>query len=127
MEAKPKILVADDCSALLDALQFILGEQGFDVVTFPDKVEALKTLRAGLSPDLILTDWSSPRMDGGTFIHAIREFLPHVPIIILSGSGRSLGAVPCALRYGVHAIIDKPCPVVELQSKINSALLSARS
>ena len=47
-------------------------EEGLSVSAFPNPVEALDTFDAGLVPDLIITDFNMPEMDGASFVRALR-------------------------------------------------------
>jgi CheY-like chemotaxis protein len=56
-------LVVDDDPDLLNLYTDLMEEMGLEVVSAQDGVEALK-LAVELKPELILTDWQMPRMDG---------------------------------------------------------------
>ncbi|MFZ1429459.1 MAG: EAL domain-containing protein [Geminicoccaceae bacterium] len=61
-------------------------EEGLSVSAFPNPVEALDTFDAGLVPDLIITDFNMPEMDGASFVRALRSrsVLTDVPIIVVT-------------------------------------------
>ncbi len=61
-------------------------EEGLAVSAFPSALVALDAFDAGLVPDLIITDFNMPEMDGATFIRALRDrhALAEVPIIVVT-------------------------------------------
>jgi two-component system, chemotaxis family, chemotaxis protein CheY len=80
------ILVVDDSRTMTLSLRSNLEHNGFSVVTAVDGVDALEKLKAGLKPDLIITDIKMPRMDGLELIREIK-LLPEVrfvPILTLT-------------------------------------------
>ena len=61
---KKKILVVDDEDDILQFLELVLREKGYDVVTAAGGQDALT--RAQIEkPDLVLLDIMMPQMDGG--------------------------------------------------------------
>jgi CheY-like chemotaxis protein len=63
VDAMSLVLVVDDDLDLLNLYAELLEGMGLEVVTAPDGLQALR-LALELKPDLILTDWRMPRMDG---------------------------------------------------------------
>ncbi|MDX6748699.1 EAL domain-containing protein [Geminicoccaceae bacterium 1502E] len=61
-------------------------EEGLQVSAFADAAEALERMRQGLQPDLIITDFNMPEMDGATFIRHARSMpaLADVPIVVIT-------------------------------------------
>lgn len=61
-------------------------EEGLAVSAFPTPVAALESFDAGLVPDLIITDFNMPEMDGASFVRALRSrsSLAEVPIIVVT-------------------------------------------
>ncbi len=79
------VLVVDDDGDLRALYTELLQEQGHQVVGAPDGVAALE-LASRLKPELILTDWHMPRMDGIELCKALRRsaLLRHTRIILHS-------------------------------------------
>ncbi|MBZ4418664.1 two-component system response regulator [Myxococcus sp. RHSTA-1-4] len=65
------VLVVDDEQGVLEALADLLREEGYRVVTASQGREALERM-AELRPDLVLTDWMMPVLDGPALIGRIR-------------------------------------------------------
>ncbi len=61
-------------------------EEGLQVQSFASPIEALTRLQAANPPDLIITDYNMPEMDGATFIETLREqrAFADVPIVVVT-------------------------------------------
>jgi len=61
-------------------------EEGLQVQAFASPIEALTRLQGGNPPDLIITDYNMPEMDGATFIETLREqrAFADVPIVVVT-------------------------------------------
>ena len=61
-------------------------EEGLQVQSFASPVEALTRLQASNPPDLIITDYNMPEMDGATFIETLRQqrAFADVPIVVVT-------------------------------------------
>jgi two-component system, NarL family, response regulator NreC len=70
-----------------------------------DGIEAVQKALE-LSPDLIVMDFSMPRMNGLEATRALRQKMPHVPIILFTGH-ESLVSTSDANEAGVSAIVFK--------------------
>ncbi len=69
---KLRILLVDDDRAVLLLLKALLENAGHAVVTASNGMEALSLLEKS-TPQLIITDWIMPRMDGIEFCKALRQ------------------------------------------------------
>lgn len=79
------ILFVDDDPAMREVVALILNEEGYDVSTASDGLDALAQLRS-LTPDLIISDLHMPRMSGFEFLSVVRRRFPAVPVIAISGA-----------------------------------------
>jgi CheY-like chemotaxis protein len=84
-----RILVVDDDPDLRELYIELLSELGHAVVGAPDGVVALE-LALSMRPELVLTDWRMPRMDGVELAKELRrsERLRGACIILHSSEGR---------------------------------------
>jgi len=99
---KKTIFIVDDDSFLLDMYALRFSQGGFHVETAMNAEEALKKLREGLLPDVILFDIVMPIMDGFEMLETINQesLCPNMVKIVLSNlgqeqdfaRGKSLGA-----------------------------------
>jgi len=110
-----KLLVVDDEPAIRLLMQAILSQEGHDVATAQDGVEALAHLESGL-PDVVLLDLAMPNMDGWRFLEELRNrgLRSKVRVIIVSAMsdneslqrGRSEGvAEQIAKPFDADAIV----------------------
>jgi CheY-like chemotaxis protein len=85
-----KILVVDDEFDLLTTWRLVLQMEGYDVRTASNGLLALDSARAE-RPDLIVTDWMMPKMDGVALCRALAadETLADVPVILSSAAART--------------------------------------
>ena len=78
------IFVVDDEPTISSTLGLILSQQGFDVTTFTDPLEALKALQTK-APDLIIADVIMPGLSGIDLAIVIRETCPDCTVLLFSG------------------------------------------
>lgn len=80
------VLLVDDDSFIIDIYTVRFADHGHTAVPCLGGEEALKKLRAGFVPDIIVTDLIMPYIDGFDFIRTIREekLVPNVPVVVLS-------------------------------------------
>jgi DNA-binding response OmpR family regulator len=80
-----KVLVVDDEPAIRLLLQAILAQEGHEVDTAADGIEALDAVQREL-PDVVLLDLAMPHMDGWHFLEELRNvgLRSKVRVIIVS-------------------------------------------
>lgn len=111
-----KILVVDDEALLVKGIRFNLQNDGYEVITGCDGMEAVELARSQ-SPDLIVLDVMMPRLDGLEACTRIREF-SDVPIILLTAI--SDGQVPLPdCEAGAEPAGAEPCQ--SLQESVPSS------
>ncbi len=72
-QTKKKIFIVDDDSFLLDMYALKFSQTEFEVHTALGPELALKTLREGLHPDVMLLDIVMPAMDGFEMLEKMKE------------------------------------------------------
>lgn len=84
-----RILIVEDETLIAMSLDFSLREAGHDVRTAGDGQQALDML-AEFLPDLVITDYMMPRMDGGELIATLRrrEDTRTIPIVLTTSVPR---------------------------------------
>lgn len=82
------ILLVDDEQDTLDLFAEVLEQMNHRALEAHDGDEALSIARS-VHPDLVVTDWMMPRMDGLELCHRLHEdaHLQDIPIILHSSSG----------------------------------------
>jgi two-component system, chemotaxis family, chemotaxis protein CheY len=78
------VFLVDDSTTMLMSLKGALEIGGYKVETASDGVQALTKIKAGLRPDLMITDINMPNMDGLTLISEARKVLRFTPILALT-------------------------------------------
>jgi len=119
------ILIIDDDSAMLRALNKVLSGEGAVVTTANWAGEAMELLTDKLRHfDLIVTDLRMPILGGRTILRAVNVALPEVPVIVITAFGNPELKADC-LRAGAAAFLEKPLDTRQLLEAIDRAL-SAR-
>lgn len=114
-----RILLVDDDPSALAQLAEQLGDDGFQVTTAHDGVEALRRLESGW-PDLLVAGLLLPQMDGLTLARLVKE-RADLPIIILS-TVDSGDRKTEALEGPAEDFVTKPFHYPELRARINRVL-----
>jgi DNA-binding response OmpR family regulator len=84
-EKKPKIMLVEDDSFVVDIYQTKLSQEGYEVIQAENGIEAIKKLEKEI-PDMILLDIIMPYVDGLQVLKKIKsdERLKNVPVILLT-------------------------------------------
>ncbi|GAA3405946.1 response regulator [Paenibacillus hodogayensis] len=122
------MLIVDDepiiCRGLRETVPW--EEAGVAVVGEAyDGEEALKLI-AELGVDLVLTDICMPVMDGLQLAEKVKESLPHVRLVILSGYGEFEYARQ-AVRLGIEDFLLKPAEIPEMLGMVSRIAGEIRS
>ena len=122
--AKERILVIDDDTAVLSAVQAILTDEGYDVLTADSGFRGLETLRKE-APDLIILDLKMPGMSGMGFLNEIlgADGKPKYPVLVLTAHGTMSGFFQ---NIDIDGFMLKPLRGEALVKEVNR-ILSLRS
>jgi CheY-like chemotaxis protein len=116
----PTVLIVEDEFAIADLLEMALNDEGYEVQHAADGRQGLERLAEGPRPDLVITDYMMPILDGAGLLKAMRDTEAHrdIPYIVMS-------AVPEAnVREritGYAAFVRKPfqlAAVVKLVARV---------
>jgi signal transduction histidine kinase len=122
--AHESILVVDDEAYVLELCQRILTTEGYQVETVRTGNAALQ--RVEQQPfDLLLTDINMPGMNGLQTAQAVKEIVPGVLCVIMTGYSTMDTAIE-ALKLGVDEFIVKPFSPAELSMSIAKVLEKER-
>ena len=119
-----KILVVDDEALLVKGIRFNLQNEGYEVITGSDGLEALQAVQEQ-NPDLVVLDVMMPNMDGLTACAKIREF-SDVPIILLTAKTNDMDKL-MGFDHGADDYLTKPFNILELKARIRALLRRANS
>ena len=114
-----KILVVDDEALLVKGIRFNLQNDGYEVITGSDGVQAVELARSQ-DPDLIVLDVMMPRLDGLGACSKIREF-SDVPIILLTAKTEDMDKL-LGFDQGADDYLTKPFNILELKARIRALL-----
>jgi two-component system NtrC family response regulator len=114
------IIVVDDEINYLTVMETLLGEAGYEVLTAPSAIEALKIAGAA-DLDLVLTDMKMPKMTGIELLDQLHRLYPDLPVIIMTAFGTVEKAVS-AMKKGAFDYILKPFKNEEILVTIAKAL-----
>lgn len=118
---REKILTIDDDPDILDVLAITLSDN-YDVISAPNGKEGLDMVRAK-NPDLIITDYNMPVMNGPEFCKELRKdiLFRHIPIIMLTGKGEVKDMV-LGIESGADDYLIKPFEPDTLLARIRMIL-----
>jgi len=114
-----RILVVDDEKLLVKGIKFNLENEGYEVVTGSDGVEAVE-IASSQQIDLIVLDLMMPRLDGLGACQQIREF-SEVPIIMLTAKADDMDKL-MGFEHGCDDYLTKPFNILELKARIRALL-----
>lgn len=123
---KPVVMVIDDDQDIVNLLIVILKSSGYDVVSASNAITALSLLEDNISPDLIITDYCMPRLNGCELIERIysKNSLKDIPAVLITGSDLTSMDLPQTDNF--KGLINKPFKVSTVLRTIN-ALLKEKS
>ena len=119
-----KILVVDDEALLVKGIRFNLMNEGYEVITGSNGLEAVQKVQSQ-HPDLVVLDVMMPEMDGLTACTKIREF-SDVPIIMLTAKTDDMDKL-IGFDMGVDDYMTKPFNILELKARIRALLRRSKS
>lgn len=105
---KGRVMLVDDETAITTAARVVLTKQGFDVEVHNDALEALHALESdGESINLLVCDYTMPKLNGLELARKVRAFRPELPIIMATGVIES-DDMEKALAEGIREVLKKP-------------------
>lgn len=121
MKTAKTILVVDDEPESLRSLGEVLSDMGYEVITRPSGIEALSAAQRAEACDLVITDFRMPGMNGLEFITSLRQFMPEVPVIMLTAYG-DIETYFNSFSLGVFEYINKPVSKDEFERVVEAAI-----
>jgi len=114
----------DDEALLVKGIRFNLQNEGYEVITGSNGLEAIEMVQKQ-NPDLVVLDVMMPEMDGLTACTKIREF-SNVPIIMLTAKTDDMDKL-IGFDHGVDDYLTKPFNILELKARIRALLRRSRT
>jgi DNA-binding response OmpR family regulator len=117
-----EILIVDDEPSIVVPIQFLMEQQGYNVLVAENGETALDIIYK-YKPDLILLDIMLPRIDGYEVCEIVRldPRYRDIKIIFLTAKGREV-EIAKGLALGADAYITKPFSNTELVAKVKELL-----
>jgi signal transduction histidine kinase/ActR/RegA family two-component response regulator len=125
-----RVLLVDDEALVRESLAAELAERGWRVEQAADGAAALLLL--DVAPrrfDLLVTDLAMPGMNGLALLRAVRQRLPGLPAVLLTGlvgdGAAAQAALAEAMRDGPFALLRKPLDARDLAARAEALIQSA--
>jgi diguanylate cyclase (GGDEF)-like protein len=117
-----RILVVDDDGTTRTILRSMLIALGHEVLLATNGVEAMAVINEQ-APEIVITDWMMPEMDGIALCRALREYDGgrHLYLIIVTGHGDDNRLVE-AFEAGADDYLTKPLKRREFEARLRAAL-----
>jgi two-component system response regulator AtoC len=119
--AQPLVMVVDDDQSMCDFLRSFLAERGYHAVTLSNAEEAITRYSAERPAAVILDVVMPGDMDGLAALAAFKKIDREVPVIVLSGQGRTTTVVQ-AMKLGAADFVSKPFDATDLEVPLATAL-----
>src|SRR5258708_4564755 len=103
---KPRVLIVDDETGILETLQILLRNEGFEPHVAEGGRAALEKIGT-LSPDIVLSDVRMPGVGGVEVLAAARAHDPNTPVILMTAQA-TLQTAMQAVNEGAFYYIQKP-------------------
>jgi two-component system response regulator MprA len=115
-----RLLVVDDDAPVREALELVLGLDGFEVSTAANGREAMRSLSTG-RPDAVILDVLMPELDGLEVCRRIRATGDRTPVLMLTARAEVSERV-AGLEAGADDYLVKPFAREELIARLRALL-----
>jgi putative two-component system response regulator len=120
-----RVVVAEDDPATLQLVCRFLKSGGFDPLPASDGEEAYQLVLRE-QPEMLVTDWEMPRLDGVSLCRRLRQDLPDQNLFMLMLTVHTGGYVLDALEAGADDVMSKPVLQGELLARLRCGLKVVR-
>ncbi|APX10693.1 response regulator transcription factor [Tateyamaria omphalii] len=120
------VLLVEDEINIIEAMQFLLSREGWDVDTHSDGATAVDKVRA-MKPDLVVLDYMLPGKNGIDILTELRadpEFA-RLPILMLTARGQGRDR-ELAEKAGVSRFMTKPFSNTEVMTAVRDLVQLAQ-
>jgi two-component system catabolic regulation response regulator CreB len=117
---QPALLLIEDDELVRDAMTRLFVREGYLVLTAGTGHDAMGVLRT--SPvDVVLLDVGLPDVSGADLCARLRQFFPHMPVVVCSGAASPQEADELR-QLGITHFFCKPIAMPDLIAAVRSAL-----
>src|ERR1700723_3469028 len=124
-ENLPTVLCVDDEPRVVDSLAVHLRKD-FRILTAHGGHAALRMLKEGAVPLVIVSDMRMPGMDGATLLKHVKQLYPEVTRILLTGETGRDAAVAAVNEGQIFRFLTKPCSTDTLRAAIDAGVVQHR-
>lgn len=120
------MLIVEDEFAIADLLEMVLTDEGYRVLLAANGRQGLERLAAEPRPDLVISDYMMPVLDGAGMIQAMRESEAQrdIPCIVMSSMPEANVRERIA---GYAAFVLKPFQLATMVELVASVLSTRRT
>lgn len=120
---KPTILLIDDDLGVLQPLQEVVSDLGYETRAVSDPFEGMRIIES-LRPALVITDLKMPGLDGLEVLKRIKDINASTQVVVISGHG-SIDDAVIAMRRGAYDFVSKPFKIADIENVVLRALEKA--
>ena len=103
-----RIILVDDEKMVTSAFKTLLKVEGYsNIECFNKPEDALKYLEENV-PDIVVSDFLMPEMNGLEFLTEVKKMYPEVSMIMLTGYADKENAIRAINEIGLYKYIEKP-------------------
>jgi two-component system nitrogen regulation response regulator NtrX len=114
-----KVLIVDDERGIRESLVGVVEDEGWQAVAVESGEKAMVESKLN-PPDLVFLDIWMPGIDGIVTLQKLREMMPRLPVVIMSGHATIETAVK-ATRLGAFDVLEKPLELQKIISLLDQA------
>lgn len=119
---RPTILVVDDEEIVTKAIRsFLEVDTNYRVLTHQSPKDALEAIQH-TPPDVVISDFLMPVMNGLEFLGAVKALYPDVPRIMLTGYADKENSIRAINEVGLFQYLEKPWDNDQLRMVIDGAV-----
>jgi CheY-like chemotaxis protein len=119
------VLIVEDEFAIADLLEMVFVDEGYRVLTAANGHQGLERLAEGPRPDLVISDYMMPVLDGPGLLRAMRKTEAHrdIPCIVMS----SMPEANVRERIdGYAAFVRKPFRLAAVIQLVATIIIASR-
>lgn len=114
------ILIADDDVGILETLQYLLLNEGHNVIAAKNGLDAMNQYKER-APDVVFMDVKMPLMNGFDAFFKIKEFDKNAKIILTSGYAIDDSDYQHAKKSGLVGLLSKPFSIEKISNMIDES------
>ncbi len=123
MNVSPCIYIIEDEESISKLIQLYLSKEGMEAKPFYNAEDALKDLKNGHKPNLIILDLNLPGMSGFEFLEKIQKlFEKDIPSVMILSARDTDEDIIKGLGYGADEFVTKPFSPGVLMARVKANL-----